>query len=119
MAIKELSATQIEQLVGTYDAATGKEIWRLADNLTQVKVPTPVVAGGLVIVTGGYLFVANNNSNNVTVISTSTNAVVETIAGLVEAGFAKGAKPDPQVPAGIDKLTWWQRTRAAIRRIVR
>jgi putative peptide zinc metalloprotease protein len=47
------------------------------------------------------------------------HAVVETVAGLVEAGFAKGAKPGPQVPAGIDRLTWWQRARAAIRRIVR
>ena len=33
---------------------TGRELWRLSDNLTQVKVPTPIVAGDLVIVTGGY-----------------------------------------------------------------
>ena len=33
---------------------TGTELWRLSDNSTQVKVPTPVVAGDLVIVTGGY-----------------------------------------------------------------
>ena len=37
-----------------YDAATGKELWRLADAATQVKVPSPVAAGGLVVVTGGY-----------------------------------------------------------------
>jgi outer membrane protein assembly factor BamB len=37
-----------------FDAKTGRELWRLSDNLTQVKVPTPVVAGDLVIVTGGY-----------------------------------------------------------------
>ena len=33
---------------------TGRELWRLSDNMTQVKVPTPIVAGDLVIVTGGY-----------------------------------------------------------------
>jgi outer membrane protein assembly factor BamB len=37
-----------------FDAASGRELWRLSDNNTQVKVPTPVVAGDLVIVTGGY-----------------------------------------------------------------
>jgi outer membrane protein assembly factor BamB len=37
-----------------FDPKTGKEIWRLSDQMTQVKVPTPVVAGDLVIVTGGY-----------------------------------------------------------------
>ena len=47
------------------------------------------------------------------------HAVVETVEGLVEAGFAKGAKPGPQVPAGIDRHTPWQRAMAAIRRIVR
>lgn len=37
-----------------FDAASGRELWRLSDNNTQVKVPTPVVAGDLIIVTGGY-----------------------------------------------------------------
>ena len=37
-----------------YDAASGRELWRLGDSATQVKVPTPVVAGDLVVVTGGY-----------------------------------------------------------------
>ena len=37
-----------------FDPKTGRELWRLSDNLTQVKVPTPVAADGLVIVTGGY-----------------------------------------------------------------
>ena len=36
------------------DPKTGRELWRLSDNLTQVKVPTPIVAGETVIVTGGY-----------------------------------------------------------------
>ena len=37
-----------------FDPKTGRELWRLSDNLTQVKVPTPVAADGLVIATGGY-----------------------------------------------------------------
>jgi outer membrane protein assembly factor BamB len=37
-----------------FDPATGRELWRLSDNNTQVKVPTPVVADDVVIVTGGY-----------------------------------------------------------------
>ena len=36
------------------DARTGREMWRLADSQTQVKVPTPVVANDLIVVTGGY-----------------------------------------------------------------
>ena len=37
-----------------FDPKSGRELWRISDNLTQVKVPTPVAAGDLVIVTGGY-----------------------------------------------------------------
>ena len=37
-----------------FDLKTGKELWRFADNNTQVKVPTPIVANDVVIVTGGY-----------------------------------------------------------------
>ena len=36
------------------DPKTGRELWRLSDNQTQVKVPTPIVSGEMVIVTGGY-----------------------------------------------------------------
>jgi outer membrane protein assembly factor BamB len=36
------------------DPLTGKERWRLSDRATQVKVPTPIAAGDLIIVTGGY-----------------------------------------------------------------
>ena len=36
------------------DPATGRELWRLADKATQVKAPSPVAAGDVVIVTGGY-----------------------------------------------------------------
>jgi outer membrane protein assembly factor BamB len=37
-----------------FDPATGRELWRFSDNNTQVKVPTPIAAGALVILTGGY-----------------------------------------------------------------
>nr|MBA2260591.1 PQQ-binding-like beta-propeller repeat protein [Acidobacteriota bacterium] len=42
------------QYIRGFDPKTGKELWRFSDNNTQVKVPTPIVAGNLVIVTGGY-----------------------------------------------------------------
>jgi len=35
------------------DLATGQEVWHFADE-TQVKVPSPVIAGNLAIATGGY-----------------------------------------------------------------
>lgn len=38
----------------SYDAATGRELWRVPDPGTEVKVPTPIAAGDLVILTGGY-----------------------------------------------------------------
>lgn len=37
-----------------YDPDTGRELWRMSDEATQVKVPSPVSAGDLVIVSGGY-----------------------------------------------------------------
>ena len=46
--------TNAGKYIRAFDPKTGRELWRLSDNLTQVKVPTPVVAGDLVIVTGGY-----------------------------------------------------------------
>jgi outer membrane protein assembly factor BamB len=46
--------TNAGQYIRGFDPGTGKELWRLSDNRTQVKVPTPIVAGDLVIVTGGY-----------------------------------------------------------------
>jgi outer membrane protein assembly factor BamB len=42
------------KFIRSYDARNGRELWRFADAATQVKVPTPVVAGDAVIVTGGY-----------------------------------------------------------------
>jgi outer membrane protein assembly factor BamB len=46
--------TNSGKFIRGFDPATGKELWRLSDNQIQVKVPTPVVANDLVIVTGGY-----------------------------------------------------------------
>ena len=46
--------TNAGQYIRGFDSKTGKELWRLSDNRTQVKVPSPIVAGDLVIVTGGY-----------------------------------------------------------------
>lgn len=37
-----------------YDPMTGRELWRLPDAETQVKVPSPIAGPGMVIVTGGY-----------------------------------------------------------------
>ena len=45
--------TNSPRFIRGHDPATGREIWRIPDG-TQVKVVTPVVAGDLVIVTGGY-----------------------------------------------------------------
>ncbi|MCA1650337.1 MAG: PQQ-like beta-propeller repeat protein [Acidobacteria bacterium] len=56
--VKTATRTEIVTNAGKhirgFDAKTGQELWRLSDNNTQVKVPTPVIAGDLVIVTGGY-----------------------------------------------------------------
>lgn len=37
-----------------YDPLTGKELWRFSDNNTEVKMQAPLVANGLIYVTGGY-----------------------------------------------------------------
>jgi outer membrane protein assembly factor BamB len=46
--------TNSGQYIRGFDPQDGKELWRLSDSRTQVKVPTPIAAGDLVIVTGGY-----------------------------------------------------------------
>ena len=46
--------TNSGQYIRGFEPKTGKELWRLSDSRTQVKVPTPIAAGDLVIVTGGY-----------------------------------------------------------------
>ena len=45
--------TNSPKAIRGHDAATGKELWQVADG-TQVKVPTPVAFEDLVIVTGGW-----------------------------------------------------------------
>ncbi|HSL54457.1 MAG TPA: PQQ-binding-like beta-propeller repeat protein [Pyrinomonadaceae bacterium] len=37
-----------------YDPLTGKELWRFADNDTQVKMQAPLIAHNLIYITGGY-----------------------------------------------------------------
>ncbi|HEX5707001.1 MAG TPA: PQQ-binding-like beta-propeller repeat protein [Pyrinomonadaceae bacterium] len=37
-----------------YDPLTGKELWRFSDSDTQVKMQAPLVAQGLIFITGGY-----------------------------------------------------------------
>jgi outer membrane protein assembly factor BamB len=37
-----------------HDPRTGRELWRLGDHATQVKVPSPIAAGDAIVVTGGY-----------------------------------------------------------------
>ena len=37
-----------------YDPLTGKELWRFSDDNTQVKMQAPLVAQGLIFITGGY-----------------------------------------------------------------
>jgi outer membrane protein assembly factor BamB len=37
-----------------YDPLTGKELWRFSDSDTQVKMQAPLVANGLIYITGGY-----------------------------------------------------------------
>ena len=50
---RETLVTNSPRHIRGHDPATGRELWRIADG-TQVKVPSPVVAGDLVIVTGGW-----------------------------------------------------------------
>jgi outer membrane protein assembly factor BamB len=46
--------TNSPHFIRGHDPRTGKELWRIEDPQGQVKVVTPVVAGDLAIVTGGY-----------------------------------------------------------------
>jgi outer membrane protein assembly factor BamB len=45
--------TQATEFTRGYDPATGKELWRFSGN-SEIAIPTPVVAGDLVIITNGY-----------------------------------------------------------------
>ncbi len=41
------------RFIRAYDPLTGRELWRFSDNDTQVKMQAPLVAHGLIYVTGG------------------------------------------------------------------
>ena len=45
--------TQATTFTRGYDPATGKELWRLSGN-SEIAIPTPIIAPGLIIVTNGY-----------------------------------------------------------------
>jgi len=46
--------TNASNFIRGYDPLTGRELWRFSDNGAQVKMPAPVVANDLLILTGGY-----------------------------------------------------------------
>ena len=46
------------------------------------------------------------------------HVVVETVTGLVEAGFVKGVQPGARAPWITDEPTVWQRAVATIRRVL-
>lgn len=50
---RRIVVTNASRFVRGYDARTGEERWRLA-NTSDITVPTPIVANGLVIATSGY-----------------------------------------------------------------
>jgi outer membrane protein assembly factor BamB len=49
---RDVLITNSPRFIRGLDPNTGRELWRVADE-AEVKVPTPVVAGGLVMVAGG------------------------------------------------------------------
>lgn len=53
VAGRSIVITNSPARIRAHDLATGKELWHLQDG-TQVKVPSPVLSGSHVIVTGGY-----------------------------------------------------------------
>lgn len=50
---RTLVVTNGGNFIRAYDVRTGEEVWQYADD-AQVKVPTPVVSGGRVIIAGGW-----------------------------------------------------------------
>jgi len=50
---RSMVITSSPRWIAAYDLTTGALLWQLADG-TQVKVPSPVIAGNLAIITGGY-----------------------------------------------------------------
>ncbi len=80
------------KFVRAYDPMTGRELWRMADAETQVKVPSPVAGPGSVIVTGGY----PRGSRPIYAIKPGTRGVIDPAA---TQGFVwRGDKGSPYVP---------------------
>jgi outer membrane protein assembly factor BamB len=50
---RHILVTNAGRFVRGYDARTGKELWRLA-NTSEIAVPTPIAADGLVVAMSGY-----------------------------------------------------------------
>lgn len=75
-----------------YDPLTGRELWRMADAETQVKVVSPVAGPGTVIVTGGY----PRGSRPIYAFRTGQQGTVDAAGG---AGFAwRSDRGSPYVP---------------------
>jgi outer membrane protein assembly factor BamB len=68
---RPMLVTNSPHFIRGHDPATGREMWRVADG-AQVKVPTPIVAGDLIIVTGGW----PNGGQPIYAIRAATGAVV-------------------------------------------
>ena len=80
------------KFVRAYDPMTGRELWRMADGETQVKVPSPIAGPGSVIVTGGY----PRGSRPIYAIKPGSRGAIDTAAAQ---GFAwRGEKGSPYVP---------------------
>jgi len=45
--------TQAKTFTRGYDPMTGKELWRYSGN-SEITIPTPIVGGGMVVITNGY-----------------------------------------------------------------
>jgi len=50
---RRVVVTNAGRFVRAYDATNGQELWRLA-NTSEITVPTPIVADGLIVATSGY-----------------------------------------------------------------
>ena len=90
--------TNSGKFIRGHDPRTGKELWRLSDASTQVKVPSPVAAGDLVIVTGGY----PGNGRPIYAIKPNLSGTVEEKAALAwKVDRASPYTPTPLVYDGV------------------
>jgi outer membrane protein assembly factor BamB len=80
------------KFVRAYDPMTGRELWRMADAETQVKVPSPIAGPGSVIVTGGY----PRGSRPIYAIKPGGRGAIDPAA--VQGFVWRGEKGSPYVP---------------------